>query len=101
MRILGNGVDIVENRRIEKAIKNKNFVNKIFSTKEKDIAKNKRVNKANYFAKRFAAKEAFLKAIGTGLSKGFKYNDITIINNSKGQQFIELENKIQLDKKKV
>ena len=34
MRILGNGVDIVENKRIEKSIKNKNFVNKIFSTKE-------------------------------------------------------------------
>ena len=49
MRILGNGVDIVENRRIEKAIKNKNFVNKIFSIKEKDIAKNKRINKTNYF----------------------------------------------------
>ena len=96
MRILGNGVDIVENRRIEKAIKNKNFVNKIFSTKEKDIAKKKLVNKTNYFAKRFAAKEAFLKAIGTGLSKGFKFNDITIINNSKGQPFIELEKKIQL-----
>ena len=100
MRILGNGVDIVENRRIEKAIKNKNFVNKIFSTKEKDIAKNKRLNKTNYFAKRFAAKEAFLKAIGTGLSKGFKFNDITIINNSKGQPLIELEKKIQLFIKK-
>ena len=100
MRILGNGVDIVENRRIEKAIKNKNFVNKIFSTKEKDIANNKRVNKTNYFAKRFAAKEAFLKAIGTGLSKGFKFNDITIINNSKGQPFFELEKKIQLFIKK-
>ena len=64
-------------------IKNKNFVNKIFSTKEKDIAKNKRLNKTNYFAKRFAAKEAFLKAIGTGLSKGFKFNDITIIGLTK------------------
>ena len=62
MRILGNGVDIVENRRIEKAVKNKNFVNKIFSTKEKDIAKNKRVNKTNYFA-RVCAKEAFLKQL--------------------------------------
>ena len=52
MRILGNGVDIVENRRIEKAIKNKNFVNIIFSSKEKDIAKKKRVNKTNYFGKK-------------------------------------------------
>ena len=100
MRILGNGVDIVENRRIGKAIKNKNFINKIFSSKEKNIAKNKRENKTNYFAKRFAAKEAFLKAIGTGLSKGIKFNDITIINNSKGQPFIELEKKMQLFIKK-
>ena len=100
MKILGNGVDIVENSRIKKAIRNKIFVNKIFSSKEKDIAKNKRINKTNYFAKRFAAKEAFLKAIGTGLSNGFKFNDITIINNSKGQPFIELEKKIQLFIKK-
>ena len=100
MRILGNGVDIVENRRIKKAIKNKIFVNKIYSSKEKDLAKNKGLNKTNYFAKRFAAKEAFLKAIGTGLSNGFKFNDITITNNSKGQPFIELEKKIQLFIKK-
>ena len=85
---------------LEKGLSQINNPGSIFSTKEKDIAKNKRVNKTNYFAKRFAAKEAFLKAIGTGLSKGLKFNDITIINNSKGQPFIELEKKIQLFIKK-
>ena len=48
----------------------------------------------------FASKESFLKSIVTGLSKGFKFNDITIINNNKGQPFIELEKKIQLFIKK-
>lgn len=100
MRILGNGVDIIENRRIEKAIKNTYFVNKIFSNKEKIISKKKTVNKTNYFAKRFAAKEALLKAIGTGLSNGLSFKDITVINNKKGKPFIKLEKKIILFIKK-
>ena len=42
MKILGNGVDIIDNRRIEKAIKNKNFINKIFTNKEKEFSKKKK-----------------------------------------------------------
>ena len=76
MKILGNGVDIIENKRIEKAIKNKVFIDKIFSNKEKKIALKKSKNKVNFFAKRFVAKEAFLKAIGTGLSGGLSFKDI-------------------------
>ena len=99
MRILGNGVDIVENRRIEKAIKNKNFVNKIFSTKEKDIAKNKRVNKTNYFAKRFAAKEAFLKAVGS--AKKIKFNEIEVRNNSSGAPRLTVKSNSLKNLKKI
>ena len=45
MKILGNGVDIIDNRRIEKAIKNKNFINKIFTKKEKEFSKKKKQKK--------------------------------------------------------
>tara|TARA_B100000941_G_C28199884_1_gene396253 strand:- start:25 stop:420 length:396 start_codon:yes stop_codon:yes gene_type:complete len=100
MKILGNGVDIIENKRIEKAIKNKVFIDKIFSNKEKKIALKKSKNKVNFFAKRFVAKEAFLKAIGTGLSGGLSFKDITINNNQKGKPFIELEKNIELFLKK-
>ena len=63
MNIIGNGVDIVDNARIKNAIKNKFFVSRIFTVNE--IKKSKNLNnKANYFAKRFAAKEAFVKALG-------------------------------------
>ena len=100
MKILGNGVDIIDNRRIEKAIKNKNFINKIFTNKEKEFSKKKKAKKINYFAKRFAAKEAFLKAIGTGISNGFSFKDITVLNDKEGKPLIELEKKIDLFIKK-
>ena len=100
MKILGNGVDIIDNRRIEKAIKNKNFINKIFTKKEKEFSKKKKAKKINYFAKRFAAKEAFLKAIGTGISNGFSFKDITVLNDKEGKPLIELAKKIDLFIKK-
>ena len=100
MKILGNGVDIIDNRRIKKAIKNKNFINKIFTNKEKEFSKKKKEKKINYFAKRFAAKEAFLKAIGTGISNGFSFKDITVLNDKEGKPIIELEKKIDLFIKK-
>ena len=100
MKILGNGVDIIDNRRIKKAIKNKNFINKIFTNKEKEFSKKKKEKKINYFAKRFAAKEAFLKAIGTGISNGFSFKDITVLNDKEGKPLIELEKKIDLFIKK-
>ena len=100
MKILGNGVDIIDNRRIKKAIKNKNFINKIFTNKEKEFSKIKKAKKINYFAKRFAAKEAFLKAIGTGISNGFSFKDITVLNDKEGKPLIELAKKIDLFIKK-
>ena len=67
MIIVGNGVDIVENSRIKKSIKNIKFIKRIYSSEE--VKKSKLKNdKVSYFAKRFAAKEAFVKALGTGLS---------------------------------
>ena len=94
MKIIGNGVDIVQNSRIKSAIKNQNFIKKIFSEYE-ILMQHKRLNKVNFFAKRFAAKEAFLKALGTGLTSGISFKDITVKNNKKGKPKMIVNEKIK------
>ena len=74
MKILGIGVDIVENSRIGKLLKNKIFIKRIFSYSEILIA-NKIKDKKSYYSKRFAAKEAFVKSIGTGFRDNFNFKD--------------------------
>ena len=99
MNIIGNGVDIVKNKRIEKSLKLKGFVNRIF-TKNEIVQSKKIKNKINFFAKRFAAKEAFVKAIGTGFRDNINFIDIEINNNKKGQPLINLSNNIKFFLKK-
>ena len=84
MKILGIGVDIVENSRIARSLKNKLFVKRIFSDSEILIAK-KINNKISYYSKRFAAKEAFAKSIGTGFRDNFNFKDISIVNDKLGK----------------
>jgi holo-[acyl-carrier protein] synthase len=93
MKILGIGVDIIQNSRIKKAIKNKSFVSRIFSKSEITNSK-KNNNKTNYFAKRFAAKEAFIKSIGIGIRKGINFKDIYVINDKFGKPNIKFSNKV-------
>jgi len=93
MKILGIGVDIIQNSRIKKAIKNKSFVSRIFSKSEITNSKKKN-NKTNYFAKRFAAKEAFIKSIGIGIRKGINFKDIYVINDKSGKPNIKFSNKV-------
>ena len=93
MKILGIGVDIIQNSRIKKAIKNKSFVSRIFS-KSEIINSKKKNNKTNYFAKRFAAKEAFIKSIGIGIRKGINFKDIYVINDKFGKPNIKFSNKV-------
>jgi len=94
MNIIGNGVDIVDNKRIEKLLLNKNFLNRIFTYNEIKYSK-KSQNKINFFAKRFAAKEAFVKALGTGFRNNINFSDIEIINNKKGKPEIKISKKIK------
>ncbi len=94
MEIIGNGVDIIKNSRIEKLIKNPKFVSRIFSKNEINDSK-KIKNKTNFFAKRFAAKEAFVKSIGIGLRKGINFNDIYVKNNKLGKPTISFNNKVK------
>ena len=94
MKILGIGIDIVENSRIDKLLKNKLFIKRIFSYSEISIAK-KIKDKKSYFSKRFAAKEAFVKSIGTGFRDNFDFKDITIINNKLGKPSFIINEKIK------
>ena len=86
MKILGIGVDIVENKRIKKFIKNEKFKKRIYSSKELKLS-TLSVNKTSFFSKRFAAKEAFAKAMGTGIRNNLNFNDIEIINDKLGKPY--------------
>ena len=100
MKILGIGVDIVKNKRIQSLIKNRNFIKRTFGTKELKFSKVK-INKTNYFAKRFAAKEAFSKCFGTGIRGDLSFKDIEILNDKMGKPFFYKSKKIdQIVKKK-
>ena len=94
MIILGNGVDIVDNLRIKKSIKNSNFIKRIYSNDEIRASKNVK-NKTNFFAKRFAAKEAFVKSLGIGFRNGINFKDISVKNNNLGKPEIYLNKKIK------
>ena len=93
MHIIGNGVDIIKNSRINNYFKIKGFLNRIFT--EKEIQQGKKLkNKINFYAKRFAAKEAFVKAIGTGFRSDINFIDIEIKNYKNGKPYISLSKKL-------
>ena len=94
MKIFGIGVDIIENNRFKKLLKKKKFVNRIFSQKELHIYKNKR-NKILYLSKRFSAKEAFVKSLGTGFRNNLCFTDISILNDKKGKPYFLFNKKIK------
>ena len=93
MKILGVGVDIIKNKRIKDAIKNTKFKDRVYSISElKQSTLSK--NKINFYSKRFAAKEAFVKAIGTGFRDKLNFKDIEIINNKMGKPYFKKNRKI-------
>ena len=94
MKILGIGVDIVENSRIGNSLKNKLFIKRIFSNLEILIA-NKTKDKKSYYSKRFAAKEAFAKSLGTGFRGNLNFKDISIINDKLGKPSFIINEKIK------
>jgi len=94
MKILGIGVDIIENSRIDKSLKNNVFIKRIFSDLE--ILKGKQIkDKKSYYSKRFAAKEAFAKSIGTGFRYNLNFKDISIINDKEGKPLFLITEKIK------
>ena len=93
MKILGVGVDIIENRRIKNSIKSKSFITRTFGDREIKFSK-KILNKSNFFSKRFAAKEAFAKSLGTGFRKDLNFKDIEILNDKMGKPYYFKSKKI-------
>ena len=99
--IFGIGTDIVEITRVKNLFnKDNKFKKRIFSSKEIKYCETKK-NKIPYYSKRFAAKEAFSKALGVGISKGISFNEISIKNNKDGAPFIELLGKTKSIVKKL
>ena len=92
MKIFGIGTDIVNIKRMEHSLKKHgfSFKNRVFSKKEISYCEKKK-NSSSFYAKRFAAKEAFTKALGTGIRKGVNLKNIEITNNVYGKPLILLK----------
>jgi len=76
------------------------FIDRIYSTNELKLSTFSK-NKIGYFSKRFAAKEAFAKALGTGISNGVNFNEIIVMNEKNGKPFINIIGKtLKIIKKK-
>ena len=101
MKIYGIGTDIVSVDRVKKLHQNKNVLERLFC-KEEMLKCSKIINSYNCYAKRFAAKEAFSKALGTGISNGINFNEIIVMNKKNGKPFIKLKGKtMKIIKKKI
>ena len=94
MKIVGIGVDIINNSRFKKLIKNKKFINRICSIKEINNFKNKK-NKILFLSKRFSAKEAFVKSLGSGFRNNLCFKDISVLNDNYGKPYFKFNAKIK------
>ena len=100
--IYGSGIDIIDINRIRKVI-NKygdRFKKKCFTISEIERSE-KRLNSVESYAKRYAAKEACAKALGTGLARGVFWKDIEVENNKYGKPFIKLHGKANVIYKNI
>jgi holo-[acyl-carrier protein] synthase len=102
--IYGVGIDLVENSRMDKIVKKwgPKFINRIFSEDE-ILYCEKHAHSAIHYGARFAAKESFLKALGIGIGKGVKLNDIEVENDENGKPFLKLNGEAgeMIQKKKI
>jgi len=91
--IIGLGSDLIDIRRIEKSLDRHGdrFSKRVFTTVEQDKS-NARKNRAASYAKRFAAKEACCKALGTGISNGVFWRDMGVVNDKNGKPTMKLTN---------
>jgi len=96
MKILGIGVDLVKTSRIEEITRRwaKSFLNRIFTENEQEICL-EMSRPSVHFSGRFAIKEAFLKALGTGLRHGFRWREIETLRGESGQPEVRLYGRVQ------
>lgn len=89
--ILGIGNDLIDIKRVEKTLNRygKRFTERLFTPEERAKA-NKRKTQSATYAKRFAAKEACAKALGTGIRQGVYFRDMSVINLPSGQPTLKL-----------
>ncbi|MEH6455762.1 MAG: holo-ACP synthase [Cocleimonas sp.] len=94
MSVIGIGTDIVKVSRIQKSLKKfgENFSERILHKNELQVFKQRKTS-THYLAKRFAAKEALAKALGTGIAKGISFEEIEVINNDDGKPELILHGK--------
>lgn len=102
--IFGIGTDIIEVSRMEKHLENNEALQKkLYTEDEQKYCERGKVTKAQCFAARFAAKEAFFKALGTGYRYGMAFHEIEILNDELGKPFINPHGKVKeyLEEKKI
>lgn len=89
--IIGIGNDLIDIRRVEKTLERhgERFTNRIFTEIER-VKSDRRLKRAESYAKRFAAKEACSKALGTGLSRGVFWRDMGVVNLPGGKPTMAL-----------
>ncbi len=89
--IIGMGSDLIDIRRVERTLKRfpGRFESRIFTSVEREKS-DRRIDRAASYAKRFAAKEACSKALGTGIRQGVYWRDMGLVNLSSGKPTMEL-----------
>jgi holo-[acyl-carrier protein] synthase len=90
--IIGIGSDLCNIERIQKSLDRfgERFINKVFTDAERERAEKRPLTRAGTYAKRFAAKEAFSKAVGTGFKRGVFMKDIGVVNKASGEPTLAL-----------
>ena len=86
--IIGIGTDIIEIDRVRRAVEKKHFRDRVFTPLEQSYCDSKKINSAASYAARFAGKEAFFKALGTGIVTSL--TDVEIVNDQNGRPYINL-----------
>ena len=84
--MLSNGIDLIEIERIEKALGHDGFCTRVYSPRELEELQSKR---AESYAAAFCAKEAFSKAVGTGIS-GFSFVEVEVLHDERGKPYLSL-----------
>lgn len=97
--IAGIGTDIIEIARVKKSVEREHFKNRVYTKIEQDYCESRGSQSAASYAARFAAKEAFFKAMGTGINTAL--TEVEIINDDGGQPKIFLHGKAETFAKKI